>query len=69
MASMGDLKVDVEVGMTIPDSTVKKCLSILNIWLEDNPNKTLKMNSQESQRDGESRWLEIIDRYKEDFYD
>lgn len=63
MANMGDLKVEVEVGLTIPDSTVKKCLSILEMWLNDNPNKQLQMECRMLDTGKEERTLSVIDRF------
>ena len=37
MASVGSITVDV--GITIPDETLKSCLKILEIWQDENPDR------------------------------
>ena len=32
-----DFSIDVQVGLVIPDETVDRCLRLLEMWLEDNP--------------------------------
>ena len=40
MAKMTDLTVDV--GVVVSDQTAKRCLRILEMWQEDNPDKFIE---------------------------
>ena len=33
--------ITVDVNVTIPDSTIVRCLRILEMWLDDNPDKQI----------------------------
>lgn len=39
MAELTGITVDVKVA--IPDETILRCARLLEMWLDDNPNKTL----------------------------
>lgn len=39
MAKATSITVDVKVG--IPDETIRRCLRILEMWMDDNPNKKI----------------------------
>ena len=39
MAKLNDLTINI--GVTIPEDTMVRCLEILSMWLTDNPDKTL----------------------------
>ena len=41
MAKVQGLSIDI--GVTIPEDTVDRCLAILSMWLTDNPNMTLEV--------------------------
>lgn len=33
--------IDVAVNVTIPDETVRRCLRILEMWMQDNPDSAI----------------------------
>ena len=37
MATAGNIEIGIKV--TIPDETVERCLRILEMWMDDNPDK------------------------------
>lgn len=36
-----ELTVEVNASLTVSDETVKRCLRLIEIWQEDNPNKMI----------------------------
>lgn len=42
MANLKDLTVTVNANLTVTDETVERCLRLIEIWQEDNPNKTIQ---------------------------
>lgn len=34
-------EITVEVGVTVPDATVMRCLKILEMWMDDNPDRNI----------------------------
>lgn len=42
MAKFNDLQINV--GISISDETVKRCCQLLSIYLTDNPNKTVEVS-------------------------
>lgn len=43
MAKMaGSITIDVHVG--IPDETIKRCLRVVEMWMDDNPDKQIVIN-------------------------
>ena len=55
MAKLNDLTINI--GVTIPEDTMVRCVEILSMWLTDNPDKTLTVVE-----DG-NRTLETRQRY------
>lgn len=41
MAKADQVTVNVNVNMTISDETARRCCRILEMWMEDNPDKKL----------------------------
>lgn len=40
MAKISDaLEIEVRAELTIPDETIERCLKIVEMWLDDNPDK------------------------------
>lgn len=35
--------ISIDVGVQISEETINRCITILNWWLKDNPDKTLKV--------------------------
>ena len=44
MAKVSDITVDVKV--KIPDETICRCLRILEMWMDDNPDKNIIVNQE-----------------------
>ena len=42
-----DLKVEVQVSMSLPDETADRCVQLLAMYLDDHPKKTLLMERDE----------------------
>ena len=38
---LNELSVTVKANMTIPDETAKRCMALLEMWMDDNPNKNI----------------------------
>lgn len=42
MAKISDaLEIEVKAKLTIPDATIERCLKLVEMWLEDNPDKRI----------------------------
>lgn len=39
MTKIDTFAVEVEAKLTIPDATIERCLRLVEMWLEDNPDK------------------------------
>lgn len=39
MSTINELTIDVYANLTVSDDTAKRCLKLLEIWQEDNPDK------------------------------
>lgn len=39
--------ITINVGVAIPEETVRRCVQILNMYLTDNPNLTIKVYDDE----------------------
>ena len=39
MAKATEIAVDVKIG--IPDETIRRCLRVLEMWMDDNPDKSI----------------------------
>ena len=37
----GSTSIEVSVNMVIPKETVERCLRVMEIWMSDNPDKTI----------------------------
>ena len=37
----GEVTIDVNAKLTIPDKTAKRCMAILEMWMDDNPDKNV----------------------------
>lgn len=37
-----EITVDVYANITIPDKTIERCLKLLEMWQEDNPDKYIE---------------------------
>ena len=37
----GELMVEIAAKLTIPDETVKRCMALLEMWMDDNPGKII----------------------------
>lgn len=48
MAKIDDVTIDVTANLTIPDDTAERCLRILEMWMDDNPGKTLLCDVEEA---------------------
>ena len=48
MAVANSITVTVDVGIT--EKTVEKCLRVLDIWLADNPDKTIRVEDEDGVR-------------------
>lgn len=59
--ALNKVKMDVDVGIHISDSTVEKCLRILEIWQNDNPDKMI-IGTKEPGQDGEKTVFSIKSR-------
>jgi len=46
MAKVDELTVEVKANITIPTETAERCIALLNMWLEDNPDTVIRMNEQ-----------------------
>ena len=38
--------IDVAVNVTIPDETVRRCLRILEMWMQDNPDAAIIVDKE-----------------------
>ena len=38
--------IDVAVNVTIPDETVRRCLRILELWMQDNPDSAIIVDKE-----------------------
>ena len=43
-------KLTVTVGLDIPEITVNKCLRVLDMWLEEHPDKTIIVEEEDGVR-------------------
>ena len=41
-----ELTVDVEMRMVVPEKAVERCLLLLEMWLADNPEKTIVVEQE-----------------------
>lgn len=41
MAKRDELTVEVSAKLTVSDETANRCMSLLEMWLDDNPDKTI----------------------------
>jgi hypothetical protein len=37
----GNVTIDVNAKLTIPDETAKRCMTLLEMWMDDNPDKNI----------------------------
>lgn len=35
----GDLSITVHASMSVPDETARRCMKLLEMWMDDNPDK------------------------------
>lgn len=45
--------IRIEMGVTISEETVQRCLNLLRMWLEDNPDKTILVDRSQQYGTGE----------------
>lgn len=45
--------IRIEMGVTISEETVQRCLNLLRMWLEDNPDKTIIVDRSQRYGKGE----------------
>lgn len=50
----GDFSVDVYAMLRVPDETVDRCLRLLEMWLEDNPEWTIVAEKKYENEDGKA---------------
>ena len=60
MAKLQGLSIDI--GVTISEDTVQRCLTILNMWLTDNPNMTLAIEEDAIPREDGMRHRFVYQR-------
>ena len=60
MAKIGKATVEVEAKITITDETVERCLRLIEMWLNDNPNKAIHGGLRGA--DGKIEGFTIVDR-------
>jgi hypothetical protein len=53
MAKLNELTINI--GVTIPEDTMVRCVEILSMWLTDNPDKTLTVTEDGSNHMSERR--------------
>ena len=41
MAKFDELTVEVVAKLTVSDETAKRCMALLEMWMDDNPDKTI----------------------------
>lgn len=59
MASVGDIEIPVRI--TIPDTTALRCLRILAMWMDDNPDAAIIVDRERLETGG-YRHKVFIDR-------
>ena len=62
MANLSNLSVTVNAKVSVPDETAERCMRLLEMWMDDNPDKTIICE----RLDGEDRVLHqmsIVDRW------
>lgn len=37
-----EITIDVNANITVPDKTIERCLKLLEMWQEDNPDKYIE---------------------------
>ena len=58
-------EITINIGVTIPEDTVQRCIQILNMFLTDNPNLTIKIY-EENGPDRIYRYMQIEPKEKEE---
>jgi len=53
---VNDLTIDVNARVTVSDETVERCLRIIEMWIDDNPDKTI-LGEKMPMADGRERTL------------
>ena len=41
MANVDELTVEVTTKLTVSDETAKRCMALLEMWMDDNPDKNI----------------------------
>lgn len=41
MAKTNELTVDVTAKLTVSDETAKRCMALLEMWMDDNPDRSI----------------------------
>lgn len=41
MSNKEKIDIDVNANVTIPDKTVERCLRLIEMWMDDNPDKRI----------------------------
>ena len=59
MAKATEITVDVKVN--IPDETICRCLRVLEMWMDDNPNKWIVVDTK-PYKDGNRHKIHIEDK-------
>lgn len=48
MAKIEDVTIDVTAKLNISDETAERCMRLLEMWMDDNPGKTLLCDVEEA---------------------
>lgn len=54
MPKAGNINVEVQAKITVSDETAERCLRLLEIWQEDNPDKNIVVDC-DAMNDGSNR--------------
>ena len=62
MANLSDLSVTVNAKVSVPNETAERCMRLLEMWMDDNPDKTI-ICEQLAGEDRVYHEMSIVDKF------